>query len=149
MTVVGLGSLSGGDDAVGIAVIAALREAGAGADLLAIRDASALIDLLAAGDRVVLVDAVVGLGPPGTVSVLAEADLDGAAKPVSTHALSVPGAVSLARTLYGAVPRLDLVGVTIDLPRGPQLELSPAVAAAIPAAVAAVRRLIAQEPDHA
>lgn len=148
--VVGLGSLSGGDDAVGLAVIAALEGSDLDADLVSLRDASGLIDLLAAGGQVVLVDAVVGLGAPGLVAVLDEDALDGEAKAVSTHTLSVPAAVSLARTLHGQIARLQLVGVAIEPCVGPQTGLSPAVAAAVPVAVEAVRALLFDpEQTHA
>lgn len=72
--VIALGQPAAGDDGVGPAVLAALREAGApeGAELLSCPDPSALIELLQAEGPIVIVDAVLG-ERPGEVLALSAA----------------------------------------------------------------------------
>lgn len=133
--IVGVGQLAAGDDAVGLHVARSL--AARGFEVRECADASVLLSLCEAARRIVLVDAVVGGGPPGTVIRLDARDLAGTITPLSSHGLGIAEAVELARTLYGE-PRLDIVGISIDLPTHHAVELSPAVAAAIePAATLA------------
>lgn len=143
--VIGLGQLAAGDDGVGLAVLDALRAAPLPRDveLVAAPDASALVDLLAGADAVVLIDAVLG-GTPGAVLALSLEDLAQRGAPTfSTHGLSVPQAIELALVLgNGPAPVLRIVGVVVERPSGPGVGLSPAAAAAVPAAVARVRALI-------
>jgi hydrogenase maturation protease len=137
-----MGSLGGGDDGVGPAVLEALRPAGVDAVW---GDPSRLVEALMEPGRVVLVDAVRG-PTPGRVHVLREDQLAGPLCPVSSHAMSVPQAVGLARVLApdGAV----LVVVAVEIaPPSPGVGLSPLVQAAVPHAVAAV--LAALEEPHA
>lgn len=136
--VLALGSPGGGDDAVGLAVADQLPGARRG-------DATALVELLAEHELVVLVDAVLG-SRPGRVRVLREADLDGPVQAVSSHAVSVPQAVALARVLYPRAGQLVVVGVEIA-PPAPGAGLSPAVAAAVPEAAATVTRLLQERAD--
>lgn len=141
---VGLGQPAAGDDGVGLVVIEALREdPPVGATLVALRDAAPLVDLLD-GRPVLLVDALVGR-PPGTLWELSVADLR-RERPWSTHGLSVPDAIGLAEAIHGpaAAARLQVLGLGIDPPAGPAWGLSPEVAAALPAALAAVRRLCSE-----
>lgn len=142
MILVGLGQGAAGDDGVGLVVLRALVAAGLpeGVTAVEIRDAAPLVDLLCGGAPVLLVDAVVG-PPPGEVVVLDEAALQAEVSAVSTHALSVPAAVGLARALGGAAP-LTVVGVGIAPPEGVRIGLSPEVEAAVQGAVGVVRRVI-------
>lgn len=136
--VLALGS-SGGDDAVGLAVADQVEGALRG-------DATALVELLAEHELVVLVDALLG-AEPGRVRVLEEADLDGPVQAVSSHAISVPQAVQLARVLHPRAGRLIIVGVEIAPPQ-PGAKLSLRVGAAVPEAAATVRRIL-EEHSHA
>lgn len=132
---VGLGQPAAGDDGVGIVVLRAMIAAGlpSGVTTTEIRDAAPLVDLLCGEAPVLLLDAV--LGPaPGAVVVLDEAALAGEVTALSTHALSVPAAVGLARAL-GGTARLVIVGLGIEAPTGPRFALSPVLEASIPAAV--------------
>lgn len=139
--VVGLGRPHGGDDAVGLAVASRLREHGIPA--LHATDATALVDVLLVAERAIVVDAVVGGGPPGSLVTLNAEDLAGrgAAVPVSSHALSVAGAVAIARTLGGAA-EVHLIGVCIQPPDGRSLEMSAEVAAAVEPAAERARALL-------
>jgi len=132
--ILGLGQRGGGDDGVGLAVVEALRAQGVRARG---GDPTELVEALGAFERVVLVDAVLG-EHPGRVHVLSEDQLGGDLRPVSSHAMSVPQAVGLARTLQPDGAELVIVGVEIEPPR-PGMGLSEAVAAAVPLAAATAR----------
>ena len=99
-----------------------------------------LLDEMEGFDRVVVVDAVrTGQHPVGEVHGLAVEDLHGPGGP-SPHAIGLPSALALARAAGAPVPsrvRLVLVEVAVldEVGEG----LTPAVAAAVPRAVAAVR----------
>lgn len=138
-----LGQAGAGDDAVGLVVAAALGERGVPVQR---GDATALVELLGEADRVILVDAVRG-PQPGRVRHLAEADLAGGLRPVSSHAMEVPQAIALARVLQPNIARLDIVGIEIG-PPGYADTLSPPVQAAVVRAVDLVLALLA-EPRHA
>jgi len=143
--VIGLGQAAAGDDGIGLAVLDALRTTALPGDveLVAAPDASALLDLLGGADAVVLVDAVLG-GSPGDVLDLAPEDLAQRGAPTfSTHGLSVPQAIELAQVLGDGPPvALRIVGVVVERPNAPRVGLSPAAAAAVPAAAARVRALV-------
>jgi hydrogenase maturation protease len=126
------------DDGVGVAVMAALPP---GTPVVeATGEPTELLNLWSGAPRVVLVDAMSAGAAPGTVHVLACRDgLWDAAPPAaaaSTHGLGVAEAVALGEAL-GNLPReLLLVGIEVaDTSYG--VGLSDAVAAAVPAAVAA------------
>jgi len=144
--VIGLGQAAAGDDGVGLAVLDALREHGVPADVELVRAAEdvALVALLETCAPVVLVDAVLGT-PTGEVLDLAPSELARRGpRSVSTHGLGVPEAVELARTLAPDTvsPAVRVVAVTIQRPTAYAQCLSPAVAAAVPRAVARVLGLV-------
>lgn len=133
--IVGLGQPAAGDDGVGPAVLARLRERGVpeGVELVAAAEASALVDLVQLDGPVVVVDAVLA-EPSGRVVVVSADDLEaGALSTLSTHGLSAGGAIALARQVApGAVSRrIAIVGVTIAHPRRYTYSLSPEVLAAL------------------
>jgi hydrogenase maturation protease len=144
--VIALGQAAAGDDGVGLAVLEALRRERLPPDveLLHAAEDSALVTLLATPAPVVLVDAVLG-GLPGEVIELVPEELDASGfRPVSTHGLGAARAIALARTLApdAVSPAIRIVGITIALPARYVQVLSPAVAAAVPRAVARVQALV-------
>jgi hydrogenase maturation protease len=143
-----LGQPTAGDDGVGPAVAGRLRAEGlpSGVELLEATDASQLVELVQWPGTVLLVDALLG-EPEGRVVVLPpEALAQAALTPLSSHGLSAGGALALARTLAPerTSPRVVVIGVTISPPSRYAARLSPAVAAAVPAAVEAVRAALAR-----
>lgn len=137
--VIGIGQPALGDDGAGGAVLDALRERPLPSSviLLDARDPSAIIDLIDPSTPVVIVDAVLG-HPVGEVLSLGVDELASrASRRVSSHGLSVPEAVALARTLGegGAAAPVHVVAITIARPPGYRHGLSPEVAAAVPRAV--------------
>lgn len=142
--VVGIGQPFGGDDAVGLAVAEKLRTMGIPA--CTVPDGAALATALAGAERAVIIDAVAGGGPAGTVLHLSGDELceRAGAAPVSSHGLSVPDAVALARALGGAA-ETHLIGVAIEPREGVSTTLGPEVAAAVEIAAARVRALLGDE----
>lgn len=146
--VVGLGNPMRGDDGIGPAVVAALRQLPVGGDVDLVtsdQDGPALLELWTQRPLVIVVDAVRSGAPPGTVHRLAEQDLAGwsarAASP-TTHRVGLPATADLARVLDRRPQRLVVYGVEIaHVELGHQL--SPAVASALPTVVDQVERELA------
>jgi hydrogenase maturation protease len=93
---------------------------------------------------VVLIDASAA-EPPGTIAVRRVTREPGGAHSTATlHHFGPQEIVELARELYGAAPEVCVVGVGISSTEAGE-ELSPAVAAALPAVADAVAGLVA---DH-
>lgn len=153
--VVGLGSADRGDDAVGGHVA---RAVAALADprmvVVEHEDPTDLIELWTGHDHVVVVDAVCSGAAPGTLrrletgaqrSPLAEAAWVRTGRG-GTHAFGLAAAVELARVLRRLPAYVTVVGVeaaTVE----PGAPLSPAVAAAVPGAVAAVLDAVASPAE--
>ena len=140
--VIALGNDAAGDDG---AALAAARLAGARGDVeivLAGRPGVDLLDLLEAGGAVVLVDVVrTGALPGALIELPLEALTDrvAASSPASSHGFGPAEVLRLGRSLGRALPRGVFLGV-----EGARFEagapLTEAVAAAIPALAAAIRR---------
>jgi len=142
LLVLGLGNPLCGDDGLGVAAVAELArryQPPAGAVVL---DGGtlglSLLPFLEDAEDAILVDAVRGDGPPGALVRLAGADVRPAVEArLSVHQVGVSDLIGAA-DLLGRLPRrlvlVGLVPATLDLGLG----LSPAVAAALPALVAAV-----------
>ena len=143
--IVGLGRPHGADDAVGLAVADRLLSKGIRA--IHATDTAFLVDLFLEASRVLVMDAVVGSGAPGEIVVLTEQDIlsPGAVMPVSTHAMSIPSAIKLARSL-GSKAEIKIIGITITPPSGVTLEMSDPVRQAIDPAADRVLELLNRPP---
>ena len=140
--VIGIGQAFAGDDGVGREVAERLRAAGVAADV--VDDGAGLVNVLMdAASKVIVVDAVVGGGAPGTVHVLALAELERGPRPVSSHGITVAHAISLAHRFN---PGLDvrLVGIAIERPQVLRRGISPEVGAAVPEAIERIESLLTE-----
>ena len=115
--VIGIGTPFG-DDAVGLAVARELRLPGV--DTRLCRRPLDLVDALEGVDAAVLVDATRCGRPPGTVHEPDAADLR-EVRTLSSHGIGVCEALSLARALGRAPPRIALVGIEAELVDGDAL----------------------------
>ena len=140
--VVGLGTLHGGDDRVGLDVAALIADLGLdGVEVVEQADPTNLVAMWEGRDHVVVADALLAGAEPGTVLVVeAGADappLDGARMWTASggsHAFGLADAVALSRTL-GVLPRrVTVVGVVAGSFRA-MAPVSEAVRAAVPVAV--------------
>lgn len=146
--VLGLGNPILGDDGVGwrVAEIVARQ----------IRDASVEVDYHAGGglslmerlvgyDRAILIDAVTAGGPVGTVSRLRLDDLPdfSSVHTTSAHDASLQTALKLGQSMGAHLPEtVMVVGVEAERLYDFDEQLTPTVAAAVPAAVEAVLDLL-------
>jgi hydrogenase maturation protease len=145
--VVALGHPDRGDDAVAGLVAAHLRsDPPPGCEIRSVINPVDLLDAWAGFDPVVVVDAVDAGTQPGSVSILREEALASIRSASGTHDLGLADVVAMAGSLDRRPPRLAVVGIQAE-----QFEVgtpvSPAVAEAVPAAVAAVRDLLGR-PDQ-
>lgn len=115
--VAGLGHADRGDDGFGPEVVRALRRVeGVGARLVECREGAAeLLDLWAGVDRAWVVDAVRSGSPPGTLHVRdgRSDDLPPEASAASTHGLSLPIVIGVARSVGSLPTALTIVGVEV------------------------------------
>lgn len=148
VVVAGLGSEYRRDDGAGPLVAErAVRESGIGRDVGPIADPLDLLGIWDGADLVVVVDAVRSGAPPGTVRVVELGGGPGAemsrTTATSTHGIGLAGVYRLARAVGHAPGRVVVVGIEgEDFDRG--TGLSPAVDAALPAAVRRVVELIGE-----
>lgn len=147
----GLGSPYRGDDAIGPLVATMCAGGTPGArDIGPLEGPLDLLGRFDGADLAIVIDAVRSGAPIGSVRVV-EVDVSGSgegrvAEPAvtSTHGIGLVGVLRLAHAVRRAPRRLVVVAV-----EGERFELgqamSPAVAAAVPAALAAVAQLIEEE----
>jgi hydrogenase maturation protease len=147
--VAGLGNIFQGDDGVGCAVAQALASEPLAPDVtlrdFGIRGVHLAYELLDGYDLVVIVDAVQRGSAPGTIHVIEHAS-SGEVQPGSlldAHDLAPDEVLALVPALGGTLGRVVVVGCEVASV-APCTDLSPAVRACIPDAVAAVRRVLAE-----
>jgi hydrogenase maturation protease len=157
VVVAGVGNVLRGDDGFGPAVVQALERAGGlppGVRLVevGIGGIGLVHELLDGCDVLIVVDAVERGGEPGSLYLLEPevppvesiSERERAGLAVDLHEL-VPGSVLLmARGLGVLPPVVRIVGCQPGETEDFALELTPAVASAVPAAVETVRSLVAQ-----
>ena len=143
VAVIGVGNVLMGDDGIGVAAVEELRGESL-PDNVELYDAgTGLLDVLpkiGRCERVILVDSCSAGGRPGTVyrSRLDPDDLEAAPLGDSLHDLDVVHALRVHRLVGGELGEIILIGIepeSITLRDG----LFPAVRAALPAVVQAVR----------
>ncbi|MGH7723704.1 MAG: hydrogenase maturation protease [Candidatus Dormibacteria bacterium] len=159
--VAGIGNIFLGDDGFGVAVAQELLRGGSlsGEDVrvvdYGIRGYDLAYDILGGYGAVVLIDATERGDPPGTVYVI-EADPDASLPDVGAdpghgqgafqgHLMTPAAVFHLVRTMGATMGRVLVVGcepATFGPENIGQMELSPAVAAAVPEAVATVLRVV-------
>ena len=153
----GIGNVFFGDDGFGVEVADRLASDPLPDDVrlgeYGIRGVHLAYELLDGYDALILIDALPMGEAPGTVAVLEVDPVDVAAPAVmDAHSMSPATVLGLLAGLGGTVERVMVVGCEpATLTEG--MGLSPAVDAAVPAAVAAVRELLAtlaaEAPDRA
>lgn len=147
--ILGLGNPIRGDDAVGLQVAEALRrEIPPRLDVEIDVDywgGLRLMERLVGYDRAIIIDAIcTGANPPGTILRLGPNDLP-TEHSSSAHDMNLPTALQLASTMGLHIPATITI---FAIEAQDTLEfgelLTPAVAAAVPLAVAAILRLVGQ-----
>lgn len=140
--VLGLGNLLLADEGVGVHVARALTESGCAEDATVLDIGTAILDALPAlevADRVIVIDAVKADGPPGSVYRM---PFDAFLRPeiiASMHGFDLSRVLALSERRD--TPEVIVIGVepaVIDW----SLELSPAVAKAVPVVLEQVQKEI-------
>jgi hydrogenase maturation protease len=90
--------------------------------------------------RVIMIDAAADGRPPGTVSVLKPRFANDFPRSLSAHDIGLKDLVEAA-ILVGGLPEIDLITVSVESIQPMSLDLSPAVAAALPEIERLVREL--------
>lgn len=142
--VAGVGNIFLSDDGFGPEVARALGSEpvdGAKIEDFGIRGMHLAYELLAGYERAILVDAVPRGGVPGTVYVI-EPDVSVPGATADAHRMDLGNVFAFVRALGGEPPPIVLVGCEPEsIAEG--IGLSAAVQGAVPAAVRAVRNLLA------
>ncbi|MDH5271414.1 MAG: hydrogenase maturation protease [Candidatus Krumholzibacteria bacterium] len=148
MIVLGIGNVLMGDEGVGVHAIKALEEAQLPPGVPLVDGGTGGFHLLALfheHDAMILIDATLDGAAPGTVRVLHPRFASDFPRSLSAHDIGLRDLVEAA-VLTGPLPRIDLITVSIPSINPMTLELTPAVAAAIPEVVAKVRLLLEEKP---
>lgn len=142
--VLGLGNILLRDDGAGVHALRRFRERISHGELAVEVGVNPLAatHLLAAARRIIVFDALLAGAPPGTVSVLPMEDLRDSGVHGSLHELGLIQALRLVRADQPPVTLVAVEPAVIDY----GLDLSPPVAAALPAMVAAAAAAIASAP---
>ena len=146
--VLGLGNPLLGDDAVGLKVAALVRDRLKGVPGVDVEEEEAgglrLMERMTGYDRVVLVDAAVTGGTPGEVRRLAPDDLP-TQRTATAHGIDLPSALLLGRQLGYPMPsEVTIVAIEAESVLEFRHDMTPAVAAAVEPAVAAVLEELAR-----
>jgi len=142
--IIGLGNPLVTDDSVGLRVAAALREQLAGRSDVAVVDdywgGLRLMEQMTGYDRAIVIDAICSGAPPGTIHHLAIGDMP-TQRSASSHDMTLPTALALGRKAGLQLPEdeaIMLLGIeAVDIVNFAET-CTPAVAAAVPRAVADV-----------
>jgi hydrogenase maturation protease len=143
--VIGLGNPLLTDDGVGLVLLEALRAEGwTDVDLV---DGGtwglSLLPTLADADRVLVLDAVRSGNAPGTIVRGANDDIPRLYRyPLSPHQIDLSEVLAAAELSGGLPEHVEVIGVEPASTDGPRVELSDAVAAALPRALDEARRVL-------
>jgi hydrogenase maturation protease len=143
--VAGIGNLFLGDDGFGPEVVRRLAAVplapGVTVTDYGIRGMHLAFDLLAGYDALVLVDALPAAGSPGEVVVLSVGADDLGSGEFDAHGMNPAAVLGGLSRMGGTLPPTYVVGFrTAQVAEG--IGLSPAAAAAVPAAIAAIRAVL-------
>lgn len=150
--VAGFGNVLRGDDGFGLEVLRQLADAplADNVELLDVGTGGIRLaqELLGGYTRLIIIDAMTENGRPGTLYVRA---IEGVmpAREIDMHSALPSRALMLARALGSLPPQIYMVGCEPDEVDELLGDLSPVVRAAVPAAVAAVRKLLDESPTAA
>ena len=103
-----------------------------------------LIGEIQSHPRVILIDATLDDKPPGTITILEPRHAADFPPLLSAHEIGLRDMIE-TMTLTGPVPRMTLITISAANINEVGMTLTPAVAAAIPGVIAAIKKLLAAE----
>jgi len=147
--VAGVGNIFMRDDGFGVAVARHLARCALPSDVqvtdFGIRGIHLAYELTSGGhDLTLLVDATTRGGPPGTIYVLEPSAESPPAAVVDAHALTPEAVLTLAGTFGGEAGRILIVGCE-PADTSPGMELSQAVAQAVPKAADVITEIVHEQ----
>ena len=141
--VLGIGNLLLGDEGVGVRVVEALQAGPPLPEGVACLDGGTgslvLLEPMQAARRLILVDATLDGRPPGTVTRLTPRYAADYSASLSAHDIGLRDLLDIFHIGQGGVPEVVLFAVSVAAIDDLSVALSPAVAAAVPEVVAAIR----------
>lgn len=143
----GIGNILLGDEGIGARAAQLFEGGGLGAGVDVVDGGTGGFHLLAYlrdFPRVIMIDAAADGKPPGAVTLLKPRFASDFPKSLSAHDIGLKDLVEAA-TLVGGLPEIDLITVSVASFQPMSLDLSPAVAAAIPEIERRVRELIGRQ----
>jgi hydrogenase maturation protease len=143
--VLGIGNLLMGDEGVGVRVVEALARETWPPDVTLVDGGTGgfhLLEYLHDFNPIVMIDATMDGRPAGTVGTIRPRYASDFPRALTAHDIGLRDLVEAAQ-LTGVLPDIHLVTVSITEIKSMELTLSHDVAAAIPAACAAVREALA------
>ena len=150
--VIGLGNPLVTDDSVGLRVAAELRSRLAGRPDVEVTEdywgGLRLMEQMVGYDRAIVIDAICSGAPPGTIHHLSTGDIP-TQRSASSHDMTLPTALRLGRQAGLRLPpdeAILLVGIEADDILNFGETCTPAVAAAVPRAVADVLAILDRSP---
>ncbi len=145
--VLGIGNLLMGDEGVGVHAVRRLQGQALPPAVDVIDGGTGgfhLLSLLQDYPLVVMIDATMDGKPPGTVAVIEPRYASDFPRSLSAHDIGLRDLVESA-ALLGPLPKIHLVTVSIPGLNGLSLDLSPAVAAAVPRVIEVTFDLVRAE----
>ena len=146
--ILGVGNLLMGDEGVGVAAIRYLEEKGY-ADHAELVDGGTsgfhLLGLFRNQQQLILIDATTDDQPVGTVSLIRPRYASDFPPTLTAHDIGLKDLIESA-ALLGYWPEVDLITISIGSLSSMTMELSPAVAAALPQVEAMVKNCLSKPP---
>jgi len=144
--ILGVGNLLMGDEGVGVAAIRQLEHLGLDDEAELVDGGTSgfhLLGLFRNQRHLILIDAATDDHPPGTVSVIQPRYASDFPPSLTAHDIGLKDLLESA-ALLDYWPQVDLITISIANLSNMSMELSPAVAAALPRVVAKVRDCLAR-----
>ena len=132
--ILGVGNLLMGDEGVGVAAIRRLEQNGFAAHAELVDGGTSgfhLLELFRDQPQIILIDATTDGQPPGTVSLIQPRYASDFPPSLTAHDIGLKDLIESA-ALLGDLPEVDLITISIGDLCSMSMELSPAVAAALP-----------------
>lgn len=142
--VIGVGNLLMGDEGVGIRTLLALERGPALGRAMLLDGGTGginLLEIIEDAPVVVMIDATRDGRRPGTIQLHRPAQVADLPRGLSAHDFGLKDLFAAA-ALLGRFPEIHLFTISVETVRPMCLELSPEVAAAIPAVIRRVRELV-------
>ncbi len=142
--ILGVGNLLMGDEGVGVAAIRYLEHLGVDAEAELVDGGTSgfhLLGLFRDQSHLILIDAATDALTPGTVSMIQPRYASDFPPSLTAHDIGLKDLLESA-ALLGYWPQVDLITISIGELSNMTMELSPAVAAALPRVVTMVRECL-------